>query len=179
MQSCLRLFFFFKIYNYPLLFKSLCYVTWLLQKTYIRTVFVEWKESEEHSFLRRKVESENSSQCLFLQWTTTEAAHTPHTPEWHHHQASSQGTTRSISLSATTALNCVCEHLCFISIYQESLKDVILGRALKIFSIWINGNCFFALYHFWLTEDFIGMLYFGIVGEAYITKESILKILHH
>ena len=59
------------------------------------------------------------------------------------------------------ALSCVCEHLCFISIYfvhllarcvlryQKSLREVILGvwERSTIFSIEMNGNCCFTLCH--------------------------------
>ena len=39
-------------------------------------------------------------------------------PKWEQHcQAPSPGTTLSISAAVTIALNCVCEHLCSISIY--------------------------------------------------------------
>lgn len=73
------------------------------------------------------------------------------------------GELRSASChQAATALNCGCEHLCFILIYfvyllercvlryQKSLREVIfcgLGM-LKNFSISINDDCFFALCHF-------------------------------
>lgn len=78
MRNPVWVFFFLKIYNYPLLFKSLCYVIWLLQKTYIRTVFAEWKESEEHSLLRRKVESEIAVSVCFCSGPL-QRQQTPHT----------------------------------------------------------------------------------------------------
>lgn len=82
---------------------------------------------------------------------------------------------------AATALTCVCEPLCFLCVccvhpvarcarrYQKSLRELFFGSEnTKKVSLYINGNCFFALQLFWLMKDFIGILCFQVVGEICI-----------
>lgn len=55
--------------------------------------------------------------------------------------------------------------------YQRSLSEVTfwVWEHRKNFCILINGKCFFALCYFWLMNNFMGMLYFWMVGETCIS----------
>ena len=77
------------------------------------SVFANQKKSEEFCFYKRKVKSKNSIQCWFCSellqrqhapWAVRVALPSPFPGNYTQHQA-------------VITLNCVCEHLCFISIY--------------------------------------------------------------
>lgn len=88
-------------------------------------------------------------------------------------RARSPGT--PLIISATVALNCVCEHLCCSSIYFVHL---LAGSAKPKRSFFGSGRAqndfpyklteVALLYTILVYEVFIGMLYFQIVGETCI-----------
>ena len=95
-----------------LFFQSLLYSALLLWKIYIST-FANLKKSKDFHFHEKKVKSE-SSVCF-----AAALIETAHTLNW------KTGTTKLLlwklcpasCRQAAIPLNCVCEHLCFISIY--------------------------------------------------------------
>ena len=126
---------------------------------------------------------ENSG--LVLQRAVTRQ-HAPLAP-----QPPSLGTTPNISASSCTALNCVCDHLCFLSTYsvhplarcvpkisERPKRSHFWGGLimLKTFFIYICGNCFLALYRFSL-QVFEGMLYFQILGGRTGHNKITLNVL--
>lgn len=119
-------------HRYPLLFQSSRYTTSRLWKTYLFSL-TEGKPKSIFTF-REKVKSRNSVQHLCC----SELLQRRRAAEWQH-QAPSPEPHSAPQPRATRASNCVCEHLCFVSIYfwyllarcvlwyQKSLREVIFG----------------------------------------------------
>lgn len=97
------------------LFESSRYTTSLLRKTLV-PVFANRKTFEEDfCFYEKKRKVKIAISICFAASCFTNSTH-PEQEEWHH-QAPSLGIALSISPSNPIDLNCVCEHLCFISTY--------------------------------------------------------------
>ena len=122
-------------------------------------VFRNQKKPEE-DFCFYKGETQRQCPGLVFQWAPAEAVCTQAgraAPP-----SSSLGTTLGIWASTCIALNCVCEQLCFISIYfvhpfskmcpkvsdKAKRSSCLHLGMLKSFSVSINGNSFFVLRYF-------------------------------
>lgn len=93
-------------------FLKVYFLTLLLQKTYNSTCFCNWKKCKEVLTLMKKGRTQNSSPMLVLQQTSKGAECT-----WCSEHALTTllfQEPHSVSASRPLALNCVCEHLCFI-----------------------------------------------------------------
>lgn len=167
-----------------------------LQKTYISTHFLLNKRNPNRvCTVMRKGKKHNQHSVCCQQPSPYRGSSCPEQPEWCH-QAPSPGTTLSMSASqhqALMALNCVCEHLCFISMYvfcasvsnihpneSEKLKrcyGLDLGM-LTMFSynlIVINLGFFWCCFTLsWLPKVFIGML--SLLGRR---KPVFVKSVRH
>ena len=108
-------------------------------------VSAKGKKSKEDFLFYGKNESHNSLQRLFCSQLLQRQCSTEQ--QERHRQAPSLGTTSQ----AATALNCVCEYLCFISIYFLHPFSKICPKVIASFGF---------------QKGFIGTPYFWIVGET-------------
>ena len=79
-------------------------------------VFTKQKSEEDFCFYKIRRKAKIAFSICFAVSRCNRGGMRPEQQEWHF-QAPSLGTTLSLSASSHHALNCVCEHQCFISIY--------------------------------------------------------------
>jgi len=112
-------------------------------------VFANWKIQKGFSLLlKKKIEKQKYHSVFVLQRAICyQRQHTRKQQAWPRQPPSLQ-TTLSLSASSSHILNCVCEHLCSMSIYSvHLLASCILrhGKSLRkvIFWVWGSSKNFF------------------------------------
>lgn len=149
------------------------------------------KSRKNFHFYKKKAESKNSVQHLLFS-----------EPLWRQCHDTSWGLLLGSRYKATMDLNCVCEHLCFISVnfvcpfvrcvlrYERSLKKGCKEITLSIkldtikcfdFGEWKTNKLMvitYLLYAIWHMKSFIGIFYFWIVGETYTWYQYLPHIFY-